>query len=131
MTQFAELLLGHHSPDGLRSFWQHIRQQDAWKAHPYLHDYTDRELQRLVPVTVHADGAEFYRDTEYFTWSWSSSFPGMDKGDVLLHKFPVAIVRELEMTDPAAAYLVKLFHPTDPTVAWLVFSLDRLRNLGS
>lgn len=65
----------------------------------------------MVPVMIHGDGAEMYRDTEYFCWSWSSAF-GVSSTlkDVYLSKYPIAVVAEREMLSDTAPWCFKFEH---------------------
>ena len=58
------------------------------------------ELRHLIPCNIHADGADLFTDTEYFVYSWSSAFSvnSLFK-DVLVQKYPIAIIPESEMLD--------------------------------
>ena len=62
------------------------------------------DYESLIPITLHCDGAQFYRDDENFVWSFGSAFgsSGFIK-DVLLTKFPMAIIPERFMQDHAVS----------------------------
>ena len=94
--QFATLLLGNLSGAGIQEFWDHIKSQKPWQHHEVLHSLSD--LSRVIPCTIHADGAELFSDTEYFVYSWGSalSMNSLFK-DVLVQKYPIAIIAEREM----------------------------------
>ena len=95
---FQTLFAGDMSQDGIGEFWQHVKKQANWKDHPVLNSCSASELGQMIPVNIHADGAEFYRDDEYFVYSWSSAFP-TSITDVLISRIPIAIVPERQMLD--------------------------------
>ena len=100
---FSSILLGNLEGTARRRFFEHIKSLDAWGDHPVLcQDGIDYES--LIPITLHCDGAQFYRDDENFVWSFGSAFgsSGFIK-DVLLIKFPMAIIPERFMQDHAVS----------------------------
>lgn len=102
------MLVGNYSRSSILEFWHELRTLDAYSHHP-ARDTADAELCRTLPICLHADGAEMYRDNEYFVWSWSSGLSsfGMSAAspDVLMHKMPICVVSEHDMLDPKAARL--------------------------
>ena len=67
-------------------------------------------LERTVPFCLHADGAEMFTNEEYFCWSWSSAFVAASAAsDILMTRYPIAIVAEREMTDCGTAALARDF----------------------
>ena len=98
--QFKSVMLGEYSSQGVSNFWRHVKTLDAWKHHAVIHKLTDDELSHMIPCNIHGDGAEMFTDDEYFVWSWSSAFSSASlTSDVLLHRFPKAVVAEREMLD--------------------------------
>ena len=94
---FDAIMLGHMDRDSRVGFWQHVRKLPGWEKHPVFGRH-DLDLGMVVPICVHGDGAAMRRDDEYFTWSFSSLFGSLGKvKDVLLFKFPFAIVAERHM----------------------------------
>ena len=68
-----------------------------WSSHPVL---ANAKLSHIVPLCIHADGAQFYRDDEYFVYSMSSCLGNNSTvKDVLLTKIPLAIIPERFMVD--------------------------------
>ena len=98
--QFADVLLGNQSPKGIRQFWDHVTSLDPWKH--VGSKFAVEDFGRLVPISLHCDGAEMFRDQEYMVWSWSSLFHGESKGDPLLTKYTICVVAEAEMSDEHA-----------------------------
>lgn len=91
------------------AFFEHLLTLGPWKSHPVLNQ-PGMDFERLVPITIHADGAQFYRDDENFAYSFGSAFGS--KGnvkDVLLTKFPLAIIPERFMQDHDAPELHFVF----------------------
>lgn len=97
-------MLGNLDGQARQSFFEHIRRLPPWSGHPVLEGQTD--YQKLIPWVLHADGAQFYRDDEMFVWSISSGFgnKGIIK-DVLLLKYPIAIIPERLMRDHEVLWL--------------------------
>ena len=62
-------------------------------------------LDRTIPLTIHGDGAQFYREDEMFVYSISSLFaPTGIIQDILLYKFPFMIIPERYMRSEAVSY---------------------------
>ena len=87
-------MLGHLHEDSRQSFYEHLKKCTPWKNHPVLCK-EGVDYKTLIPVTLHGDGAQFYREDDFFCWSWSSawSFKGHIK-DPMLIKYPIAIIPE-------------------------------------
>lgn len=67
--------------------------------HPVLNQ-PGIDFEQLIPVTVHGDGAQIYRDDDNFIYSFGSAFGSRGAiQDVLAIKFPVAIIPERWMQD--------------------------------
>lgn len=96
-------MLGHSEPSARRAFFNHLKRCEPWSNHPVLCN-PDVNLEKLVPFTIHADGAQFYRDDEFMVWSFASAFGQLGTvRDVLIYKFPIAIIPErwmLNHSDP-------------------------------
>ena len=99
---FDSIMLGQ-MPDRSRvSFWSHVSGLESWRNHPII---TTSDWSRLVGVNIHGDGCEFYKDDEYFVWSWSSVFSsGGTIQDVLLCRFPIAIIPERHMQKSSVSW---------------------------
>lgn len=67
---FNSVILGNMSSESRVAFWQHAGTLDPWKGNPGL----KLPLDRLLPLTLHGDGAEMFTDDEFFVYSWSSTF---------------------------------------------------------
>ena len=105
--QSNSVLFGNCASNCVAAFWKHIRTLPDWKHHE-LAKSADSILAHAVPMLVHADGAEIFRDDEYFIWSWSSALScGSLVKDPLLTKFPIAIVAEREMMTPQVGLTIK------------------------
>ncbi|CAE7375107.1 nipblb [Symbiodinium sp. CCMP2592] len=74
--QFGTSMLGHQTPNAIKEFWEHLQRFAPMdiKGHPALESC---DLSELVPLLVHFDGAEMYRNAEYNIWSFSSVFSSM------------------------------------------------------
>ena len=104
---FSNLVLGQLEDAARVCFWEHIRAQEPWCRHPALDGSVP--LKKLVPICIHADGAQFYRDDEYFVYSWSSAFGPMGTiKDTLITKFPLAIIPERQMKSPDVPWSSKI-----------------------
>ena len=104
-TQFAfdSILLGQMSDQARIDFWNHVSTLEPWKENPII---KNSDWKRLVGLTFHGDGCEFYKDDEYFVWSWSSVF--CQEGaiqDCLLFRFPIAVIPERHMQKASEARL--------------------------
>ena len=96
---FSSILLGNLDGPARRRFFEHIKTCDAWRDHPVLCQQ-GVDYESLIPITLHCDGAQFYRDDENFVWSFGSAFGSTGSiKDVLLTKFPIAIIPERFMQD--------------------------------
>ena len=69
-----------------------------YKNHPILHSASDDELMKLIPCCVHADGAEMFRDDEFFIVNWSSAFGAGGGQHCLVSRYPISITAERQMT---------------------------------
>ena len=99
--QFQSILFGDYSKQAVLSFWQHIRAIPDWCYHAFAKTQPPEVLEKSIPVMVHADGCEIYKNDEFYIWSWSSVFScGAVYRDPLLTKFPICIIPEREMMDP-------------------------------
>lgn len=96
---FDSVFLGHMDERTRKAFFNHIKGLKPWRDHPVLCNPTI-QYEKLIPCTIHADGAQFYRDDEVMVYSFASAFgqSGMIS-DVLLHKFPLAMIPERWMMD--------------------------------
>lgn len=102
---FDSLLLGNLSDDARVAFWDHVEDLPPWKHHPVLKSGVSKK--RLIGCNIHADGVQFYREDEYFVWSWSSVWGGQGMvKDVLLYKWPIAVIPERHMRTPQVAWMV-------------------------
>lgn len=94
---FSSIMLGHLDSSARTSFLEHLRGLAPWSSHPVL---SDANLSHIVPLCIHADGAQFYRDDEHFVYSMSSLLGNNScVKDVLLTKIPLAIIPERFMVD--------------------------------
>ena len=101
---FESVLLGHLPDDARKAFWKHVSGLEPWKHHPVINQGS---WERLVGIHIHGDGCEFYKEDEYFVWSWSSIFAtaGSIK-DVLMFRFPIAVIPERWMRTASATHLI-------------------------
>ena len=97
---FQSMMFGQLSRDDVSNFWGHVKSLEPWKEHPVLKDSLV-DLSKLIPVQLHADGAEMFRDDEYFCFSWSSAFASSGMiADVMLYRFPLLLIAERHMQQP-------------------------------
>ena len=92
---FQSVILGHMNDEERTEFWQHVSTLPPWAGHPVL---SRVPLEQLIGIHIHGDGCEFYKDDEFFIWSWSSVFA--TKGtiqDLLVYRFPICVVPERQM----------------------------------
>jgi hypothetical protein len=114
---FQSLMLGNLDDTSRYKFWSHVKTLPPWSDHPVLK--SEKSYDRLIGVTVHADGAVMKRDDECFVCSFSSCFG--DEGvikDPLLQKFPVAIVPERHMLSKEVSRLIMIsYYPMEMIVS--------------
>ena len=91
-------MLGYHNGDAINAFWQHARECEEWKDHPVWQE-RNLDMSSLVPLFLHHDGAEMYRNTEFHVISLSSFLSTLLVCDVSDKKFALAILPHEEMTD--------------------------------
>eukprot|EP00959_Pyramimonas_sp_CCMP1952_P024095 505464-Pyramimonas_sp.AAC.1 len=53
----------------MHDYWNHAMKLDWAKQHPHV---PECELASTLPIVYRMDGAEVYRNQEYYIWSWSS-----------------------------------------------------------
>ena len=91
---FRSLMAGSMDSGSIESFWRHCQQLEPWSDHPIFQDNTV-PLSQTIPLAIHGDGAQFYREDEMFVYSVSSLFaPTGVIQDILLYKFPFLIIPE-------------------------------------
>lgn len=92
---FQSLILGSQSLDSIRQFWLHCKNLPPWSTHPIFEENEQIPLERTIPLLLHGDGAQFYREDEMFVYSISSLLaPAGMIQDCLLQKFPFLIIPE-------------------------------------
>ena len=90
---FRSLMLGSATTTSIKTFWHHCQQLPPWKNHPIFE--RGCPLEKMVPLTIHGDGAQFFREDEWFVFSISSLLaPSGVISDVLLYKFPFLMIPE-------------------------------------
>ena len=105
---FKSLLAGNMDPSSIEQFWRHCQKLDAWSQHPIFSG--GFPLDKMIPLTIHGDGAQFYREDEMFTFSISSLFaPSGLIQDILLYKFPFLIIPERYMRSESVSQLYQLY----------------------
>ena len=93
--QFNASMLGNNAKDDILSFWEHLKSLPEYARHELLHASSQDDLKCMVPLCLHADGAEMFRDDEHFVTSWSSAFgAGGASRDCLVGRYPISIVAE-------------------------------------
>ena len=94
---FESLLLGSMSAQSRVHFWEHLKTLPLWKSHPAL--VSDSYCpSKLIGFVFHADGAQMYRDDEFYVWSLSCIFASTGiVEDVLAFQFPFCIIPERHM----------------------------------
>lgn len=91
-------MCGNHTGDSILHFWNHIKTLPGYKYHVLIHSSTPNELKRTIPFCLHGDGAEMYRDDEFWVMNWSSAFASSGGHDVLVSRYPILLVAERQMT---------------------------------
>ena len=91
--QFTQSFLGEHTAEQVRDFWDSASRCPEWQGHPALMDSTIAR-EKLIPITIHFDGAEFYRNCEYNVWSMSSP---LSKAQPIDSRFVLLVLPEHHM----------------------------------
>lgn len=102
--QFQSIMLGNHSGDSMGAFWGHVKSLEAYKTHTLLHSLSPSELKQAVPCCIHGDGAEMFRDDEFWIMNWSALGSGGGY-DCWVTRYPIIIVPERQMKDDAVFWL--------------------------
>lgn len=88
------IMLGGYTADQRRYFWQHVSSLEPWKNHPNLRAPYDK----LIPLTLHGDGAIMKREDECFVFSTGSAFSASGSiKEILMLKWPICIIPERYM----------------------------------
>ena len=97
---FGSLMLGNLAEKERVSFWEHMKRiRPDHPAHSL--DYS-----RLIPLCIHGDGCQMFREDECFVYSMSSLWGSLGVlQDCLLYQFPVIVIHERHMRSEAAAHL--------------------------
>lgn len=105
------IMLGGYTADQRRCFWQHVSSLEPWKDHPILGD-SDISYDKLIPITLHGDGAVMKREDECFVFSMSSAFSASGSiKEVLMLKWPICIIPERHMRSHTVTHLKKQRFP--------------------
>ena len=72
-------LLGAGGSTGLLHFWSTALQQPWLQEHPFLRGKVPTDLQHCIPTLWHIDGAEVYRNAEFYVFSWRSVLTSHDE----------------------------------------------------
>jgi hypothetical protein len=67
-TQFLVSLLGDGGEPGVERFWKEAMADDWARLHPAV----GPSVKNKLPVTIHVDGAEVHRNSEYYFFNWGS-----------------------------------------------------------
>ena len=102
--QLFQTMLGNQSPDAINKFWEHVEKTAEMTAHPALSICCDKSM--LVPLLVHFDGTEMYRNCEYNVWSIGSAFSVMQQLDCLDTCFITCILPFSAMEEKGVAQLL-------------------------
>ena len=106
---FNTLILGNTDSETRSAFWEHVSKQKPWSNQPCIHAaHASCTLDKLVGCSIHGDGTQMYREDEFFCWSWSSIFASMSGicKDVLLIKYPIAVIPERQMRSQEDSWLM-------------------------
>ena len=72
ILQFTVSFLNEDGLSSLSTFWEAASRSDVFKDHPALKE-PHGVLATLVPILLFYDGADIYRDKEFFWFIWSSA----------------------------------------------------------
>lgn len=103
-------MLGRHSPATIKEFWEHLQRfaPEELKDHPAL-DGCD--LSKMIPLLIHFDGAEMYKNSEYNIWSFSSALSSLLDVDCLETQFVCCILpqKDMQQKQACAGFLVFMY----------------------
>lgn len=99
--QLKQLMCGYHDANSIGRFWAHLKSLPAYRHHVAMRALDDHELKKAIPCCIHGDGAEMFRDDEYWVMNWSSAFTAGH--DCLLTRFPILILAERQMLDDSVS----------------------------
>ena len=99
--QFGLSMLGRRTPAAIKEFWEHLQRfaPEEVKDHPAL-DGCD--VSKMVPLLIHFDGAEMYKNSEYNIWSFSSALSSLLDVDCLETQFVCCILPQKAMQQKQA-----------------------------
>ena len=95
--QFQISLLGPGGPSSLVEYWRWSRQQEWGVRHPALVGKSESQLSRMLPLMLHVDGAEVFRNNEFYIICFRSPLAEGAPFDII---FPFMMVRHSHMNDP-------------------------------
>lgn len=95
--KFRSLMCGNHSASSILQFWNHLKTLDGFKHHHILHSLEENDLVKCIPCCIHGDGAEMFRDDEFWVMNWSSAFASSGGHDCLVSRYPILLVAERQM----------------------------------
>lgn len=95
--QFKSLMCGNHSSASILKFWDHLKTLPGFQHHDLLQSLGRDELLKAIPLCIHGDGAEMYRDDEFRVLNWSSAFASSAGHDCLLTRYPILLLAERQM----------------------------------
>jgi hypothetical protein len=96
--QFRVSLLGRGGNPSLVRFWENALRLPWGQKHPALLDPT-LDTSRLIPLTLHLDGAEIYSNSEFWVLSFASVLA--TDCNVFDAKFPILKIPHAQIRDPA------------------------------
>ena len=99
--QFGLSMLGRRTPAAIKEFWEHLQRfaREEVKDHPAL-DGCD--VSKMIPLLIHFDGAEMYKNSEYNIWSFSSALSSLVDVDCLETQFVCCILPQKAMQQKQA-----------------------------
>ena len=96
--QFQISMMGPEGPAGLLAYWKWAKTLEWGQEHPALQGKTDEQLSRLIPLMLHVDGAEIFRNSEFYIFSFRSPLAEGAPYDII---FPFLLARHSHMHDVA------------------------------
>jgi hypothetical protein len=82
----ADICLGKTERSEVRRFWQHCKSLQEYRDHGGLQNGS---LAEITPLIFHVDGAEVYKNAEFYIYSWSTPFAD---GDVIDSKHLICLI---------------------------------------
>ena len=94
---FQRSIVGDEGIAVIMRYWEEALMMPWGSSHPAVHE-DPSQLDTMVPLQIHYDGVEVYRNQEAHVWSFGSSLVTGAPLDVW---FPIAVIMDKRLSTPA------------------------------